>query len=212
MTEDLVHPGTVARRFITPAGKLYLLYGDPLLFRAALAITSQVLLEGMPVVAIDGCNRFDVHAIARVARQQNLPPAVLLGRIYVSRGFTCYQMEAAITGKLLPMLRRCGARTALILGVLDTMYDEQARFREVRQMLLRIVGTLRAMRAGGISVLLACQEWKVQPAERNELLATLKESVDDIYRLERNEDDKPKLFLERSVSYGTHRTDLYRHP
>ena len=203
----------LATGFSAPPGKLYLLYGDPMIFRFALTVAAQALANGMPVAAVDGCNRFDPHAIARFARQRKMDPDVLLNRIFVSRGFTCYQMEAAITRRLVPQLQRTRSQTALIFGLLDTFYDEQAPFREVRQMLHRIVGVLEEMKSQGMSVMLACQEWNVLPKERNQLFATLKASVDHVYRMERNEDHQPKLFLEsqRREDRGTHRTNLHEY-
>jgi len=205
--------GALSNRFTRPPGKLCLLYGDPLIFRMSLTIASQALACNMPIAVVDGCNRFDPHAIAQFARRRNIAPAVLLNRIFVSRGFTCYQMEAAITNRLLPMLRRIGSRAAVIFGLLDTFYDEQAPFREVNHMLDRIVDVLRTMKSQGISVLLVCREWNILPDERNELFATLKLSVDHVYRLEHHEPHKPQLFFEqqRGVSHGTYSTDVHEY-
>ena len=200
-------------RFNRPPEKLCLLYGAPLIFRFALAVASQMLANGSTVAVVDGCNKFDPHAIVQFARQRCLNPDVLLNGIFVSRGFTCYQMEATMTRRLAPMLQRIHSQTAIIFGLLDTFYDEQAPFREVRQMLQRIIAVLDELKSDGVSVLLACQEWNVLPKERNQLLATLKERVDHVYRLETNGSNIPQLFLEheRSAHHGTYRTNLHEH-
>jgi len=69
-------------------------------------------------------NRFDVHYLAEFARRlacrpagsagarhdgRRITPEDLLDRIFVSRAFTCYQMEAAITERLPAFLRRSGS-------------------------------------------------------------------------------------------------------
>ena len=71
-----------------PPGKLYLLYGDPTVFRLSLTLASYALLRGNPIAVIDGCNRFDAHGIARFAREHSIEPNVLLNNIHISRGFT----------------------------------------------------------------------------------------------------------------------------
>jgi hypothetical protein len=200
----------VAHRFVNPQGKLFLLYGDPIVFRFSISLASYALLSGSPIAVVDGCNRFDAHNIARFAREHEIDPGTLLNRIYVSRGFTCYQMEAAINDRLMPFLERIQGNTALIFGLLDTFYDEQAPMREVRQMLRRVVDKLQEMKSHNISLLLASQAWNVSPLERNQLLATLKSSMDGVYRVELNEDGKPKLFLEHHRRiHGTNRSDLH---
>lgn len=187
----------LSRGFINPPpGKLYLLYGDKAVFRMSLTLASQALLSGSSIVVVDGCNRFDAHGIARFAREHGINPQQLLNRIHISRGFTCYQMEAAVNNKLMPFLKQINAHTALIFGLLDTFYDEQARFREVQQILKRVMEKLREMKSSGISVLLASQYYNVRPEERNQLLVTLKQGMDSVCRVELNEEQQPKLFLE----------------
>lgn len=185
-----------------PPGKLFLLYGDPAVFPLSLTVASHTLMQGSSIAVIDGANRFDVHLIGSIARRYAIDPHTVLDRIFISRGFTCYQMEAAITRRLGPFLHTIQSNTALILGLLDTFYDEQAPFREVQQILVRMTTTLEELKSRGVSILLASQDWNVIPKERNQLLQTLKTKVDQVYRLEMNEENKPRLFLEPSSLVG----------
>jgi len=91
----------------------------------------------------------------------------------------------------------------MIFGLLDTFYDEQASFREVQQILRRLLGTLQDIKASGVSVLLACTEWNVLPKERNQLFTTLKTGMDTIYRLTDDGNNKPTLFLEKGMMVRT---------
>jgi hypothetical protein len=145
---------------------------------------------------VDGCNRFDVHALSRFARARKIDPNKFLNRIFISRGFTCYQMEQAIAHKLPAFLADIHSNTALIFGLLDTFYDEQASLREVRQILQRLLGSFQEMKSKGISLLLVCLERNVAPAERNQLFATLKNGVDRVYKLDTNEHGRLQLLLE----------------
>ena len=189
----------LVQSFVAPPGKVCLLYGEDLIFQLSLRMAAHAMAKGMPIAVVDGCNRFNVHLLSHFARERRLDPDEFLNRIFISRGFTCYQMEQAVSGRLPLFLESIGSTIAMIFGLLDTFYDEQAPFREVQQILWRVLGTLQDIKAGGVSVLLACTEWNVLPKERNQLFATLKASVDRVYHLELDETQTPRLFLERTV-------------
>ena len=85
------------RAFAEPNGKVFLLYGDPLIFRLSILMAGYALVRDTTIALVDGCNRFDIHTLIRFAQEKRRSPDELLRRIFVSRGFTCYQMEAAVT-------------------------------------------------------------------------------------------------------------------
>lgn len=205
----------LSRQFTAaPPGKLYLLYGDPVVFRFALALASHALLCRASIAVVDGCNRFDAHSIARFAREHGCSPDRFLNRIFVSRGFTCYQMEAVVNDRLLPFLRRIGGNTAMIFGLLDTLYDEQAPLREVHSILRRMVVRLHDMKSEGISLLLASRRWNVPDRERNALFPVLQSGMDTVCRVEMNEEMKPRLSLEQPgkvLHHGTDNTDIHQY-
>jgi hypothetical protein len=199
------------QHFAAPPGKIYLLYGDKPIFMLSLRMAAYGMARGSPVAVVDGCNRFDVHFLSRFARERKLNIDDFLHRIFISRGFTCYQMEQAIVHRLPSFLGTIDSRTAMIFGLLDTFYDQQASLREVRQILHRVVAALQEMKAGGVSVLLVCTKWNVLPKERNELFATLQSGVDTIYRL-KMDNNIPKLYLEKGVlGDGTNSTNLHQY-
>ncbi len=229
----------LVQSFVAPPGKIYLLYGDNLIFQLSLRMAAHAMAKGRPIAVVDGCNQFNVHLLSRFARERRLDPDRFLHRIFISRGFTCYQMEQAIANRLPSFLKAIHSNTAMIFGLLDTFYDEQASFREVQHILKRLLLVLQGMKADGISVLLTCTEWNVLPKERNQLFTTLKGSMDRVYRLELDEAQTPQLFLERTAQeiiptkypvgaslrlaptrpyqgrgddrYGTHGPDLYEY-
>lgn len=209
----LIHTDRLAQSFAAPPppGKLYLLYGDQLVFPLSMNIAAYALSKGMHIAVADGCNQFDAHALVRFAQHTRLDPDEFLHRIFVSRSFTCYQMEQTITHLLPSFLPTIESTTAVVLGILDTLYDEQAPLREVRQIFTRMLATLHTMKADGISILIAALDRTVFPPERNSLLTTLKTEMDNIYRLEVS-DDSFHLHLEKGATHhGTHRTDLHEH-
>ena len=187
---------SLVQSFVAPPGKVCLLYGDHLVYQFSLRMAAYAMTQGTSVAVVDGCNRFNVHLLSRFARERHINPDEFLRRIYISRGFTCYQMEQAVGNRLPLFLESIGSNVAMIFGLLDTFYDEQASFREVQQILQRLLGTLQEIKQGGVSVLLACTEWNVLPKERNQLFTTLKSGMDSIYRLTTNQNNKPSLILE----------------
>jgi hypothetical protein len=177
-----------------PPGKLYSIIGtDSSVFRLSLSMASQALLRGVPIAVVDGSNRFDAYMIAEAARQitagrsgRRVTPEELLNRIYVARAFTCYQMEATITERLPAFLKRIHAPVAMVFGLLDTFYDDQAPLFEVKASLERIIAALHSMKQENISLLLASKEIRVESKERNTLLPRLLSSLDQVYSIEQD--------------------------
>jgi hypothetical protein len=185
----VVSTEALSGRFINPPpGKLYLLYGAREIFHLSLVVASKILGRHRSIAVVDGANRFDAYYLARTLREQYGNSGLFLNNIYVSRGFTCYQMEAAITQRLPQFLRRMKSKTAMIFGLLDTFYDEQAKFYEVQKSLQRILRKLHEMKREGVSILIASLEMKVLPEERNQLFRTLMSSADQIYRFDVSEE------------------------
>jgi hypothetical protein len=217
-----VHSGAIIRAFAEEPGKVFLLYGDRPIFYLSLQMAAQAMIGGKSIAVVDGCNRFDVHALSRFARIRKIDPNEFLSRIFISRGFTCYQMEQAIAHKLPAFLSSIHSRTAMIFGLLDTFYDEQASTHEVRQILCRLLNVFGEMKAAGISLLLVCTERKVEPQERNQLFVTLKNNVDRVYKLgingqgsiqldlENRQSTAAKHIIQGDLRNGTNRTDLHQ--
>ena len=192
-------PRRWSNRLLRPPARCVFLYGDKFIFNLSLRMAAYAMAQGSSVAVVDGCNRFNVHLLSRFARERRIDPDEFLRRIFISRGFTCYQMEQAVSARLPLFLESIGSNIAMIFGLLDTFYDEQASFREVQQILRRLLVTLQEIKASGVSVLLACTEWNVLPKERNQLFTTLKTGMDTIYRLTDDGTNRPVLLLEKGT-------------
>ena len=211
------------RSFAEKPGKVYLLYGERSIFQLSLQMAAHAMADDKSIAVVDGCNRFDVHALSRFARVRKIDPNKFLNRIFISRGFTCYQMEQAIAHKLPSFLSTIHSNTALVFGLLDTFYDEQAQLREVQQILQRLLVLFQKMKLSGMSLLIVCLERTVAPQERNQLFTTLKNGVDRVYKLDTNKRGTLQLFLESQKiatsvqlidrgenNYGTDSSNLYQ--
>ena len=190
---------TFLRQFrAAPPGKLFCLHGDSSVFRLSLYAAAHALLRGVPIALADGTNRFDAYYLAEFARRvtsqrllrRRVTPEQILERIFVARAFTCYQMEATITERLPVFVKRIGAPVAMVFGLLDTFYDEQAPLFEVKASLERIIAALQQMKNDGISVLLASVEMKLESKERNGLLPRLERGVDRVYRMKDGDEER----------------------
>jgi hypothetical protein len=193
-------------------GTLTCLHGSRLVFRLSLAAAAHVLFSGKTVALVDGTNRFDLYALAEFARRQaasggnarNMTPGDLLDRIFVSRAFTCYQMEATVTERLPAFLKKNGAPVAIIYGLLDTFYDEQAPLFEVRAGLRRIIAALHRLRSEKVTVLLASQTMRLASPERNNLFPALMREMDTVYYVA--DDPAVPRLPQRSTSFQGERS------
>ena len=189
----LVNGSLLIQKFeADPPGKLLLLHGrTPEVFRLSLHAVSHALLRGVSIALVDGSNRFDLYFIAGFARtitsqrlvKKPVPPEQLLRQIFIARAFTCYQMEATITERLPAFLKRKHATVAMIFGLLDTFYDEQAPLFQVNDSLQRIIVALQRLKSENISVLLASLDTKVESKERNALFPKLATAMDNTIQL-----------------------------
>jgi hypothetical protein len=179
-----------------PRGKLYCLHGSPSVFRLSLSAATHALLKGVPITLVDGTNRFDVYYIAEFARRQHPDPGRLLENIFISRAFTCYQMEAAITDRLPVFVRRIRSPIVIVFGLLDTFYDEQAPLFEVKAGLQRVITALQALKRENVAVLLASVDTKLASKERNALFPRLCAAMDRVFAVRENDEGAPHIFLE----------------
>lgn len=189
--EGAIQYSSVIEQFQSaPPGKLFCLHGGNAVFRLSLAGASRALASGIPMTLVDGTNRFDVYYITDFARRlagqqqgRHRTPEQFLRNIFISRAFTCFQMEAVITDRLLPFVRERKSPVVIIFGLLDTFYDEQAPLHEVRASLGRIITALQRLKAERIAVLLACADLRPASAERRDLFPRLAGAMDRVYRV-----------------------------
>lgn len=206
--DALIPYTTWVRQFkAPPPGKLYLLHGGDTIFRLSLSAAAHVLLNGVPLTLVDGTNRFDVYYIAEFARKVTsrraggspVTPEHLLENIFISRAFTCYQMEALVTDRLPEFVRKVQSPVVIIFGLLDTFYDEQAPLFEVRGSLRRITAALLRLKQEGISLLIASRDVRPASKGRDGLFPELASVMDRVFTLR---DGDGRLWVERRLQGG----------
>ncbi len=202
-----------------PPGKLYCLHGSSAVFRMSLSAAAHALLHGIPMTLVDGTNRFDVYYLAEFARKfggkqgpgHNITPEQLLQNIFVSRAFTCYQMEALVTERLPVFVRKKGSPIVIIFGLLDTFYDEQAPMFEVRSSMQRIIAALHRLKQANVSVLLASLDVRLASKERAALFPKLTAAMDRVYAVH-EEGGRVRISLDvhqQGGCHGQNSSDVY---
>jgi len=204
----LVPYSTLVQQFkAAPPGKLYCLHGAGSVFRMSLSAAAHVLLSGVPITLVDGTNNFDVYYIAEFARRMassgGPSPDELLNNIFISRAFTCYQMEAVITERLPAFVLKKSSPVAIIFGLLDTFYDEQASLSDVRAGVRRIIGALRQLKQAKVSVLLASLDIRPASRERNALFPQVCDVMDEVYAVT-EEEGRPRIARD-TMGKGEHK-------
>ena len=176
--------GMIEQYRAAPPGKLYGVCGDSSVYRLSLVAAGHALLQGIPVTLVDGSNRFDLYGLAEFARRTaggRCTPEELLRHIFISRAFTCYQMEAVITDRLPPFVRAKHSPVVLIFGLLDTFYDEQAPLWDVQSGVQRMMQALQCLKREGVSILIASTNAGPVPPARRGLLPGVMRGMDRVF-------------------------------
>lgn len=139
-----------------PDDRLLLLYGHQLVFRLGLYAATERVLDGEPVLYVDGANTFDPFVIGRLARAHRQQPRKVLSMIHVARAFTCHQMERLVSDCLGTALERYQARIAILSGLFDTFYDQAVPEQEALRLFGRMMESIKRLTQQGYILLCLC--------------------------------------------------------
>lgn len=175
---------------------------------ALLSMCAGLLGRGERMAVVDAGNRFDPFGLIRAAQRMRRDPAALLERVFISRAFTCHQVEALVARDLPAFLRARSIRSVLVLGLTDTFLDEAVPDWEARRLFERAVRALRAAATGGARIVLA--EWSRSgaPGRTGAFAARLRAACDLVARLEADGDSSWSL-IPREVPHGTNAAHLH---
>ena len=120
-------------------GDCTILYGMstilPLSLLLAVRAQLPVQLGGLEtnVVFIDGGNTFRLYQVSRIAQQHQLDPRQVLGRIYISRAFTAYQMTSLILEKMEETVERFRSKLVIISDIAGLYLDTDVPLKEAKE-------------------------------------------------------------------------------
>jgi len=100
---------------------------------------------GSHVVFIDGGNAFDPYLIAEAARRCCTHPEEALGRIHVSRAFTCYQLHSLILDGVPEALHSFDPKLVVVSEVLRLYSESDLDRTEVTAMFNQAAYSLREL-------------------------------------------------------------------
>jgi hypothetical protein len=164
--------------------RLSLFWGAETTARTLLAVATALAGRGQPVRIFDGGNRFDGYYVARLARQLagNLHPRMpadphtLLGRIRLSRAFTCFQLAGLIENA-----PAC-PEPLFVLEMLSTFYDESVPLADSERLLTVTLAHLKRLAAAG-PVIVGAREPQTLVKDRWALLDRLQAAADAAWLL-----------------------------
>lgn len=170
--------------------RLTLLWGARTPTRSLLAAVTVLAARGQQVRIFDGGNSFDGYFVARLARRLNPDPGGVLGRIQLSRAFTCFQLAQLIEAS------PATSAPLFVLDLLATFYDESIPLRDSERLLNTTLTHLKRLAAAG-PVVVGTQEPRTLVKERWSLLDQLQASADGAWLLRSPpapEPAQPRLF------------------
>jgi hypothetical protein len=134
------------------------------------------------VRVFDGGNRFDGYYVARLARQlagslrRPTDPHELLGRMRLSRAFTCFQLAELIE------TAPAGPEPLFVLELLATFYDESVPLADSERLLTTTIANLKRLAAAG-PVVVGAREPQMLVKDRWALLDRLQSAADAAWLL-----------------------------
>ena len=202
--------GAAAGRFRGHPGAVHLLHGHSSVYTAALLFACA---SKRPVAVIDGSMRFNSYIVSRLASFLGLAPKKTLARVHVTRSFTAFQTEAAVTSKLPRFLLRTPCPLVVVTGLLDTYYDEQVKPSECRKSLGRVMRTFGELARRDTHVLIADVDVaSAAPPGKSDLFALVQGGADEALLLGH---DGANFYLDQDLnqewrtSHGTQQRYLH---
>jgi hypothetical protein len=168
------------------ADRVLLLAGPALVLDLGTALAGRAALGGHRVLYLDGANSFDPYIPARMAREAGLDPRPVLDRLFISRAFTCHQLETLMVDRLDAAIRARRPGLVVISGWSHLFHDENVPFREALRLLEATARSVRRLAARG-TPFLATHEDGPQTPRLRPLAACLERAATAVILVDRNE-------------------------
>jgi hypothetical protein len=136
----------------TRAG-LSLLTGPPFILGFGTTLAGRVVLTGRTVLYVDGANAFDPYILSALAREAGQSPKVVMQRLYLTRAFTCHQLETLIVERLPGAIARYRPGLVVISGWSHLFHDENVPTREAFRLLQNTTRRVRSLAEAGQPIL-----------------------------------------------------------
>ena len=182
-------PGSTSRvshEVPTTRAGLSLLTGPPFVLDLGTTLAGRVILGGRTVLYIDGANAFDPYILSALAKDAGQPPKAVMQRLYLTRAFTCHQLETLIVERLPSAIARYRPGLVVISGWSHLFHDENIPAREAFRLLQNTARRIRSLAEAGQPILATHPEEPVTP-RLQPLREILTRAADAIVRLREEE-------------------------
>lgn len=160
---------------LPPQSQAALLIGQHAMAEKVLQLCAHICLQG-GLTLLDCGNRANIYAVARLIRPHTSDPVAALGRIRLSRAFTCYQVLA--------LLRRTTADATadpvLILDFLATFLDEDVPLADVTRLFRHSLACIRQISLKS-QLVLSVRPIPTIASSRAFLLEQLRQQMDSVW-------------------------------
>ncbi len=168
------------------ADRVLLLVGPALVLDLGTALAGRAALAGQRVLYLDGANAFDPYIPARMAREAGLDPRQVLDRLFISRAFTCHQLETLVVDRLEAAIRARRPGLVVISGWSHLFHDENVPAREAMRLLESTAQAVRRLAERGTPFLATHEDGPRTPRPRP-LGACLARAATAVIRVDRHE-------------------------
>ena len=170
-----------------PAGNLLLINAPHAGIGLMSELAARMALTGS-VRVLDAGNRFNIYPVAKALRRRTARMEEALGRITLSRAFTCYQFQSLLEET------PAGDTPTILVDLLATFLDENVPLGEALRLLNACLPHLQRL-AERAPLVISVKPIPSIAAARAPLLAKLEAEMDQTWRLE----DVPTTRLQPSL-------------
>ena len=157
--------------------------GSDFVFRLTTLLCVRAVMEGQPVVFLDGGNSVDPHGMVALGKRVGLTRTEILPRIHVARAFTCHQMATLILDMLDKKVEETGAGLVVLSCLPELFLDEDIENGEAHQLFLRSMRAIRKTVDRHGAVGLATNAGLTKLYRRKAIRRVLYEGVDRVVRM-----------------------------
>jgi len=146
--------------FVNPRspGRLFLLRGSPIVLRLSSYIAGLATLRGFSILVVDAANAADPLIVARLAQRAGCHPHDLQERIFVTRCFTVYQLEAFLLQDLEITFEERHLAGCIVNGATSLFEDANVRLGEGYRMMREMTNHLRSLCRQGRHILVTAAD------------------------------------------------------
>jgi len=94
------------------------------------------------VLFVDGSNSFRLYSVSAIAQICELEPGEVLGRIFVSRAFTAYQLTSLIFEQLQNAIEKYNSKLVILPNLAQLYLDKDVPKKEAQEVFLQLTAYL----------------------------------------------------------------------